>query len=118
MGIVALHQNDYGTARQHFIDYFTMTRKPAEKIHVCDFLIGSATITAGMNQSDRAAKLYRVAQALLKRTGYKIQPFDEIEFDRHLQIARNQLGDARFEALAAQGGAMTMEWTIAYVLDN
>jgi hypothetical protein len=43
-------------------------------------------------------------------------PFDRAEFDRHVQMARDQIGEAAFEALAAEGRAMSMEQSIAYAL--
>jgi len=45
-------------------------------------------------------------------------PFERAEFDRHIQIVREQLGEAKFEELAAEGHAMTMEQAIACALEN
>jgi len=35
-----------------------------------------------------------------------------------IQIARNQLGEAVFKALKAEGRAMTMEQAVAYALEE
>jgi hypothetical protein len=115
--MVALYQNDFGAATRHFLDYFKLTGKPLNNITICDFLISAAAITAGRNQPERAAKLYGAAQAFFERTGYVIQPFDQTEFDLHLQIARNQLGDARFEELAAEGASLALEDAVAAALE-
>ena len=56
--------------------------------------------------------------AILETIDYRIFPFDHAEFDRHIQIAREQLGERRFEALAAEGRLMTMAQAIAYALED
>lgn len=66
----------------------------------------------------RAAKLYGRAQALFETTDYRIPPFDQAEFDRHIQIARAQLGAAAFEALAVEGRALTLEQAVELALSE
>ena len=119
LGLVALHRNTYSIARQRFTDNFNLARKIYdEKLSACDLLTGLAAVAAGTNQPKRAARLYGAAQALFETTDYQIPPFDLAEFDRHIQFAREQLGDANFEALAAEGRAMTMEQAVAYALED
>ena len=119
LGMLALHQNNYSLAKQRFIDVFDLERKIYEdKLKVCDLLTGLAAVAAGTNQPELAAKLYGAAQAILETTDYRFSLFDQAEFDRHLQIAREQLGGERFEALATEGRAMTMEQAIAYALED
>jgi hypothetical protein len=55
---------------------------------------------------------------MLETTNARILPFDQAEFDRHIQIAREQLGEAAFEALAAEGRAMTFEQAIELALQE
>jgi hypothetical protein len=54
----------------------------------------------------------------METTNSRISPFHGAEFDRHIQIARQQLGEATFEALASEGRAMTMEQAIDYALER
>jgi hypothetical protein len=89
-----------------------------EELSACDFLIASAAIAAGTNQPERAARLYGAAQAFFETTEYHLQPFDQAEFDRHIELARDQLGEARFEALAAEGRSMTLEQAIAFAVEE
>jgi hypothetical protein len=84
----------------------------------CDFLTGMAAVAGGTNQPERAAKLYGAAQALLETTDDRIPSFDQAEFDRHIRIAEEQLGGAKFEELVSEGYAMTMEQAIAYALED
>ena len=89
----------------------------SEKISACDHFVALAAIAAGTNQPERAAKLSGAAQAILDTSDYQILPFDRAEFDRHIHIAREQIGEAPFEALVAEGRAMTIEQAVAYALE-
>jgi hypothetical protein len=111
--MVELQRSNYLSAVQYFIDSFNVARVIHENISVCDLLASLAAVASGMNQPERAAKLYGAAQALFDTTDYRIQPFDQAEFDRHIQIAREQLSETQFEALVAEGRAMTLEQAIA-----
>jgi tetratricopeptide (TPR) repeat protein len=118
LGLVALHRNDYQQARQQFIDYYHLAREVySGGIGECDFLTGMAAVAGGTNHLKRAAKLNGAAQALFETTDYRFQTFDRAEFDRHIRIAQEQLGGAKFEELTSEGYAMTMEQAIAYALE-
>jgi hypothetical protein len=75
-------------------------------------------VASGTNRFERAAKLSGAAQAILETTSFPYEPMDRGEFERHIQIAREKLGNAKFEELESEGRAMTMEQAIAYALEN
>ena len=114
LGMLALHRNNYLLAIQFFVNYFEAARGLKEKIAACDFLTGLAAVAAGQNQAEHAAKLYGAAQALFEMTDHKIPSLDRNEVERHIHMARDQLGEAAFEASVAEGRAMTMEQAIEY----
>jgi tetratricopeptide (TPR) repeat protein len=118
IGMIALHRNNYRQAAQYFKDYYSIHRSIVEKWATVDLLYASAAISAGTNQSERAIRLYGAAQATLDSTSYPIPSFDLAEFERHLQIAREQLSGTRFEEHMSEGYAMTMEEAIAYALED
>jgi len=117
-GLVALHRNNYSLASRHFIDSFDSATTVDKTITACDLLTGLAAVAGGTNQPERAAKLSGTAQTILESTDYSYVPFDRAEFGRHIKIAREQLGEAKFEALAAEGRAMTIEQAIAFALEK
>jgi len=116
LGLLALHQNDYRLADRRFNDFFSFASTIYEKTSTFDFLTGLAAVAAGTNQPERAAKLSGAAQAILKSIDVPNSPFDRAEFERHLQVARDQLGEAAFEAYATAGREMSVDQAVAYVL--
>jgi hypothetical protein len=70
-----------------------------------------------MDQFERTAKLQGAAQALASASNFQSISSDPVEL-RLIQIARQQLGEARFEALTAEGGFMTVEQAVAYALEE
>jgi hypothetical protein len=60
--------------------------------------------------------LHGAAQAILETTDYRFPPFNRAELDRHIHIAREQLGEERFEAIAAAGRALSLEQAFELVV--
>jgi len=73
-------------------------------------------VAAGLHQPERAAELYGAAQARLMTAPDRTPPLDRVEFERHLQLAREQLGEERFHAMHIEGCAMSMEQAIDVAL--
>ena len=118
LGLLALHQNNYSDARQYFVDYIKAERESLNKLNAYIFVLSQAAISAGINQPERAARFSGAAQGISETLGYQISHFNQAEFDRHIQIAREQLGEIEFQELQAIGRAMTMEQAVAYALED
>jgi hypothetical protein len=118
LGLIALHQEDYPSARQDFMNYFHADQSMNNKIDTCRLLIALAAVAGGTEQAERCSQLYGAAQVLFDTINYRLRPIDQTEFDRLIQRAREQLGNTRFEVLAVYGRAMTMEQAVAYALED
>lgn len=116
LGVLSLHRNDYRLAARYFEDDYRMSHRIPDKMKVFELLLGLTAIAAGFNQPERAAKLYGATQAIFEKSPY--MPRERSEFERHIQIAREQLGEERFEVLTAEGRAMTVEQAVAYALEE
>lgn len=114
LGYVALHRNDYLLAKRYFIDSFDKAWIAEGEYRAYDFLSGLAAVAAGMNQPERAARLSGAAQAILARTENRPTPFDQNEIERHIQIARQQIGDTAFDLYVAEGSKLTLEQAIEF----
>ncbi len=113
LGLIALHRNDYSVATVRFIEYFDFDRVLEEKISLCRFFTGMSAVAGGRDQSERCARLFGAAQTMLESASdFRMDAFDRAEFDRHIQIARDQMGNARFDELSKEGHMMSMEQAI------
>ena len=118
LSMLSLHQKDFLVASQGFIGLYKYAEARDKKRDVLNLLSGLAAIAGATNQFERSAKLSGAAQAILDETGYKYRPFLRAIFDRHLQVAREGLGETAFKAFVSEGRAMTMEQAIGYALED
>ena len=116
--MLALYQNNFPVASQRFVALYNYAEEKYKKRGVLSLLSGLAAVAGGTNQYERSAKLSGAEQTILDETGYHYPPFFRELFDRHVQVARDQLGEVAFEVLTAEGRVMTMEQAIAYALEN
>jgi len=116
LGFVALYRTNYLMAARYFKDAYNIGRTIQERGSAIDILCMFAAISAGMNQFERAARLYGAAQTLMEASNFPDMSYDRVEANNLIQIARKQLGGERFETLAAEGRAMTMDRAIAHAL--
>jgi tetratricopeptide (TPR) repeat protein len=111
-GLIALLRNDYSSAMLRFQEYFHAARVFGEEEILCRFLIGMSAVAGGINHPERCARLSGAAQVIIETSDFRMHQFDRAEFDRHIQIARDQLGNATFEMLSNEGRTMTIEQAI------
>jgi predicted ATPase/DNA-binding CsgD family transcriptional regulator len=116
LGLVALHRNQSALAAQYFTDAYDAGCDIDENGNATALLIGLAAVAAETNQPERAAKLFGAGQSFHVASVFEMVPLDRAEFDRHISVAREQLGEAAFEAAQAKGRAMTMEQAVDYAL--
>ena len=117
LGLVALSRRDYPLAVQYARDAYKIRQFLHERWSTLDLLAGLAAAASGMNQFERAVKLQGAAQALASASNFQSISSDPVELSL-IQNARQQLGEARFEALTAEGQTMTLEQAVGYALEN
>ncbi len=118
LGCVNLHRENYTVAKIYFIEFTRTYYKLGFHNQIGEGLFGLAAVAAGLHQYERAARLVGAGQTVHDAIAWVMDPSDRIEIDPLLQIAREQLGEETFEALAAEGRAMTMDQAIAYALEE
>jgi tetratricopeptide (TPR) repeat protein len=115
--LTALQRGDHAAASRRAVDYFGLASKVSEAHGAAGLLLGQAATAAGQGQPEAGARLAGMAQALFQANKHRLPSLDRAELDRHIQIAREQLGEARFEALAGEGAALTLEDALEYALN-
>ena len=76
-------------------------------------LAGLAGVASLEGQSQRAARLWGVAERLRTSMGARPAPASRATRERLMAMARQQLGDAAFEAAWAAGQTLTLEEALA-----
>lgn len=118
LAMLALHRDNFTLAKQFFTDYFNLNQSSSNQQNACNFLTVMAAVAAGTNRPEQAGKLYGAVQALFETTDYRIPPFDQAELDRHIQSARDRVGEIAFESFVVDGQRMTMEQAIKFALEE
>nr|MDQ3006008.1 tetratricopeptide repeat protein [Chloroflexota bacterium] len=118
LGCVKLHSRDFVRAKTLFTEHLKISQKYHVLVGVGESLLGLGSVAAGLEDYECAARLAGAGQAVHDTVAWVLDPNDRIEINPLLQTAREQLGETRFEVLAAEGRAMAMEQAIAYALEE
>jgi hypothetical protein len=110
--VTALANSDYPLAERRFIDYYHKQIATAGNGCEAILLAGLAAAAAGRGELKRAAQLSGAAgRATTDAAAAQLR-----ELTHHLEPARARLGFERFDALQADGRAMTIEQAIAFAV--
>jgi hypothetical protein len=85
-----------------------------EKLCASHLLYGLAAVSSGLNELERAARLYGAMRGIFGTSSSSL--WEHEKFNLHINIARERLGDKKFDELAAEGGAMTIDQAVKYAL--
>ncbi len=119
LGLLALQQNEFPTAKKYFIDYYHLAFTLYEgETSIADALISLAAVAGAMHQPERAAKLYGAFRPYLAKMSMSYSPFDLAVFEKYIHAARQELGEASFEALAQEASRMSSDEAMAYILED
>lgn len=107
--MMALANSDYLLAERRFTDYYRKLHATAGTSSEALLLAGLAAAAAGRGEMERAAQLSGAAEEAMTEAA-SVQARD---LTHYLEPARAILGCERFDALRAEGRAMTTEQAIA-----
>jgi predicted ATPase len=116
LGEVARDQGDYTAARSLHEESLAICRELGDKLGIAYLLEGFVALAAAQGQPGRALRLAGAAAALREAIGAPLPPTYQAEFERHLETARQALGEEASATALAAGWAMTMEQAIEYAL--
>ncbi len=118
LGLIALARADYGRAEALLKENLRIARELDHKVSMHYSFFGLASVASRQRRPIRAAKLWGVAEAMRESYGLRLTPLVRVhlDYDRDLAASRSQLGEAAWEAVWAEGRAMTQEEAIEYAL--
>lgn len=118
LGVIAAREGDYTQAKEWYTECMLFDQQIGLPRQLAECFIGFASIANAEQHFERAARLLSIGETTAAARANPLENVDQIELNRLTGVLREELGDARFEALASQGRAMTMEQAIAYALEN
>jgi len=116
LGVIAIREEDYERAQEWYKECLLFDQQIGLTWQLAECLIGFAGIASAGKRFERAAQLLGAAEAKGEATGL-LHNIDRIEFKRLTAVLREELGNAKFEALASQGHSMTMAQAISLALE-
>jgi predicted ATPase/DNA-binding CsgD family transcriptional regulator len=118
MALVAQYDGDAERARTLMMESLTLALETSYLVLKVDCLAYLASVTGALGQFRRAARLFAAAETLYDTYGFNIQSSDLPDWERSRANVREQLDEATFNALRAEGQAMDLEEAIAYALEQ
>ena len=118
LGTAALEQGSYVEAQKLYEESLTLRQEAEDRRGIAECLEGLAGVAALQGQSARAAQLCGTAETLYKTIMAAQPQVGRSHYERTLTIARTSLGEDRFAAAWAVGGAIPVEQVVADILDQ
>lgn len=118
LGQTALHDHDATNAKIFFQESLEIYRELERPRGLAGVLIGFAGVLGVAGNFEKSARLFGAAEQARQVVGEKLDPPDEIEYNRIIAMVRAQLDDTTFNAAWVEGQAMTLEQTIELALND
>ena len=125
LGRVRQYQGEHLRAKALLAESLLLYRDVGEMGGVAYALEGHADCAAqealdspGRAGIVKAVRLFGAAEALREAAGQPRPMYDQRKYDRAVAAVHEQLGEALFESVWAEGRAMTLEQAVAYALEG
>jgi predicted ATPase len=118
LGLIAQREEEAEHAQALLQQCLTLALEMGHRVLKVDTLAYLAGAAGALGHLKRAARLFGAAEALYNMHGFSHQAADMPEFERSRASVREQLDEATFNALWAEGQAMRLEEAIAYALEE
>jgi hypothetical protein len=118
LGHVATASGDYATARSRYVESMRLRLTIDRKIGVAFTLSGIAGLAAAQGDLRRAARLSGTAARLCELSGVPAHRTQKGYIRGKLPVIRKELGGEDYDAVWADGQAMTLEEAVAYALED
>jgi hypothetical protein len=118
LGFVVQRQGNHERAATLFGESLAVCREWGFEDLMTGVLTGLAGVAVAQSQLDRAGRLLGAVEAWLVVNDVQLDPTDRADYDRIVNIAREQLDEPMFAAAWAAGRAMSLEQAIEEALDT
>ena len=117
MGLAAQSKNEYDQAIRYYSEALAFGRQTRDRPNVALALVGLAECSVAQGEPGRAARLFGAADAILLSVGISFQPLHaSASHERHMDLARQKLGQQAFDEAHAEGRGMALDQTVEYAI--
>ena len=116
---VALSRGDYAGAAALFEEGIILSDQTRDVANLAYFSEGLAVATGKRGKARRSARLFGVAEGLLKEVGASVYNYylpDRTLYDHTRAAVRSELGEEPFEEARNEGREMTFDNAVDYAL--
>jgi predicted ATPase/transcriptional regulator with XRE-family HTH domain len=118
LGEVSLAKQDARSAASNFRAAILLALKFDDELCISWCLAGLAGACALDEEPERGAKLWGAGEGLRDRVGCRIAPASRRNRERTVALLHEQLGEAEFTRLAAEGAKMSVDEAVAFALGD
>jgi predicted ATPase/DNA-binding XRE family transcriptional regulator len=118
LGEIALSNGEIDASVDHLSWSATTFRDMADGMGVSWCLAALAGAHALNNHPERGAKLWGASEALREQIGCRVAPASRPNRERMVKLLREQLGEAEFARLAAEGAKLSLDEAVAFALET
>jgi predicted ATPase/class 3 adenylate cyclase len=115
--VLALLRGRYADAVRHLREVIPVVERTGQHESLFFMTTVAGVLAANTGDDETAAQLWGAADALGRTLGARLDDAEQALYDQAMREARARLGDVSFEALWAQGGALSSEAAIGIARD-
>ncbi len=116
LAYVSQHQHDYHQAVILFTKSLKIYQELKDTWGIALCLIGLGGQVQATGYPERAAHLFGAAQPLFDASSHRLEPADQIEYQRNLNATRAQLAEATFASAFTGGQKLSLDEVLDLVL--
>jgi len=116
LGRIDRLQGDYGSAQAHLAEALQLFWQIGDKRGLGYSLFGFACLAQGLEEPDRAARLFGVVDSIRDDLGTLLEAILQIEYEHAKSAIQDALGKDFFDKEWSKGHDMTLEQAVQYAL--
>ncbi len=117
LAYVFLYQGDVTRAQALFRESLEAQRMQDNRAGVLEGLLGFAALASATGLAAESVRLSAAAFAHVRGNSAILWPPEKIEYEHYIELAREKLSDADFDAAQANGRTLSLEQAIEYALN-
>ncbi|MFN2188931.1 MAG: protein kinase domain-containing protein, partial [Candidatus Promineifilaceae bacterium] len=114
LGYVSQHQGDFLASERFMREGMALLHQLKLRYHAAITLAMLAGPTVEKGDARRAARLLGASEVVFERMAVKLQPADQVEVDRSIELVRSALAPDEFKRYWDEGRDLSFEEAIAY----